>query len=74
MDKKPKRPRDVSQLAKMMVDIASGEIISSTPTAKQKRAAKAGSKGGPARKKSLSPSQRSEIASIAAHARWKKSS
>ena len=23
MDKKPKRPRDVSQLAKMMVDIAS---------------------------------------------------
>jgi hypothetical protein len=25
MTKKPKRPRDVNQLAKMMVDIASGE-------------------------------------------------
>lgn len=28
MDKKPKRPRDPSQLAKMMVDIASGDAQS----------------------------------------------
>jgi hypothetical protein len=38
-----------------------------------KRASKAGTKGGPARAKALTPAQRSEIASIAAAARWKKS-
>jgi len=58
-DVKPtKRPRDPNQLAKLMVDIATGE---------------AGTVGGPARAKALTPDQRSEIASIAAAARWKKS-
>ena len=32
-----------------------------------------GAKGGPARAKKLTPEQRSEIAKIAAEARWKKS-
>jgi hypothetical protein len=69
--KKPKRPRDVSQLAKMMVDIASGEVTA--PTAKQVRAQKGGIAGGAARAQVLTPEQRSQIARQAASARWKKS-
>lgn len=72
MDEKPKRPRDPNQLAKLMVDIASGEEVASEETATEKRASKAGKKGGPARAKALTPAQRSEIASIAAQTRWKK--
>ncbi len=71
-DKKPKRPRDPNQLAKLMVDIASGEEEEAEETKLQKRAAKGGKKGGKARAKALTPAQRSEIASIAAQARWKK--
>lgn len=71
--KTPKRPRDPNQLAKLMVDIASGEASEIEETASAKRASKAGSKGGPARAQALTPQQRSEIASIAAQARWKKS-
>lgn len=71
--KKPKRPRDPNQLAKLMVDIASGEEEEEVKkTATEKRASKAGKKGGPARKKALTPEQRSEIARTAAAARWKK--
>lgn len=69
--KKPKRPRDPNQLAKLMVDIASGEEQDDQPTDAQKRAAKGGEKGGRARAKALTPKERSEIASIAAQARWK---
>jgi hypothetical protein len=60
-DRPPKRPRDPAQLAKLMIDIASGEVEEGQPTAKQARARKAGTKGGPARSKALSPEQRSEI-------------
>jgi hypothetical protein len=67
-EKKPKRPRDPNQLAKLMVDIASGEEEEPELTATQERA----SKGGEGRKKSLTPEQRSEIAKVAAQARWKK--
>jgi hypothetical protein len=42
-----KRPRDPAQLAKLMIDIASGEVEDRPPTARQVRAHKAGSKGGP---------------------------
>jgi hypothetical protein len=72
-DKPLKRPRDPAQLAKLMIDIASGEITEGKPTAKQARAHKAGTKGGPARAKALTSEQRSEIARTAAAARWKKS-
>jgi hypothetical protein len=67
----PKRPRDPAQLAKLMIEIASGEV-ENRPTVKQVRAHKAGSKGGPARAKALTPEQRSEIARTAATARWRK--
>lgn len=72
--KAPKRPRDPNQLAKLMIDIATGEADQPERTTNAERAAKAGSVGGPARAKSLTPEQRSEIASVAAQARWKKQS
>jgi hypothetical protein len=71
-EKTPKRPRDPNQLAKLMVDIATGEAGQPEQSANVKRASKAGAVGGPARAKALTPQQRSEIASIAAQARWKK--
>jgi hypothetical protein len=71
MTKHPKRPRDFSQAAKLVVDIASGEV-SERETPKVARAKKAGSKGGPARALALTPEQRSQIAHLAAQARWKK--
>jgi hypothetical protein len=76
MDKKPKRPRDVSQLAKMMVDIASGEVNQIEDNGKDKAAVALGRKGGliggKARWANLSPEQRSEAAQLAAQARWRK--
>jgi hypothetical protein len=72
MTKRPKRPRDPAQLAKLIVDIATGEVEEGEPTPKEVRARKGGSKGGPARARALSPEQRSEIARAAATARWKK--
>lgn len=72
-EKKPKRPRDPNQLAKLVVDIATGDIDEPERTATEARAAKAGSVGGPARARALTPEQRSRIASVAAQARWKKS-
>lgn len=72
MTDRPKRPRDPNQLAKSIVDIATGEETDQTRTFTEERASKAGRAGGPARAKSLTPKQRSEIASLAAQARWKK--
>jgi len=68
----PKRPRDPNQLAKMMVDIASGEASEPKETVFKTRATKAGLRGGAARANRLSPEQREEIARLAAEARWKK--
>ncbi len=73
MTAKKKRPRDISQRAKLVVDIATGQEEEGAPTPKEVRARKAGKKGGPARAKALTPKQRSEIASLAAAARWKRS-
>lgn len=67
-----KRPADPNQLAKAIVDIATGEASEATPTRAAARASKAGSMGGPARARALTPEQRSEIARVAASARWKK--
>jgi hypothetical protein len=76
MDKKPKRPRDVSQLAKMMVDIASGESVETAPHSKQKdpaavaRGRAGGLKGGAARVSSLTKSERVALSKKAAQSRW----
>jgi hypothetical protein len=82
MTKTPKRPRDTNQLAKLMVDILSGEVEDREPTAEEQgKSAKAvargkagGSKGGRARSVKLTADQRTEIARVAAQTRWKKSS
>ncbi|CAL4868261.1 hypothetical protein MMA231_02536 [Asticcacaulis sp. MM231] len=68
-----KRPADAIGLAVMVAKIATGEIEEGSYTPKVSRAKKGGAKGGPARAKALTPAQRSEIASLAATARWKKS-
>lgn len=73
MDKgSQKRPSDTNKLAKLIVDVATGEKDDTTSEASQ-RARKAGRVGGRARADSLTPEQRSEIARHAAEARWKKS-
>jgi len=65
---------DTNQLAKHIVDIATGEAPDDTRTELQKAAAalgrKGGLKGGKARAASLTPEQRSEIAKKAAAKRW----
>jgi len=71
MTKHPKRPRDPNQLAKSIVALATGETEDREPLAS---ARKGGLKGGKARARALSPAERSEIASAAAQARWKKQS
>ena len=73
-----KRPSDANQLAKLMVDIATGEV-EDEPTAEPRRKNPAavalgklgGEKGGRARANRLSAEQRSAIARRAAEARWK---
>jgi hypothetical protein len=72
MTKQPKRPRDTNQLAKLIVDVATAETETLPDTPREARARKAGAKGGPARARALTPEQRSEIAHLAAQARWKK--
>ena len=69
--KSPKRPRDANQLAKLVVDLATGEENEGS-TELVKAQQRGGLKGGPARAKALTPEQRSEIARLAAEARWKK--
>lgn len=72
--KQPKRPRDPNQLAKLIVDIATGEEAEPAETSTTDRARKAGVVGGPARARVLSPERRKQIASKAASARWNKES
>lgn len=67
-----KRPRDPIQLGKLIVDIATGQVQEPEETPIEKRARAAGKRGGPARATSLTSKQRSEIARVAAAARWKK--
>jgi len=68
-EKHPKRPRDLNQWAKHMVDLATGEAQETSKAAGQQ---KGGVAGSAARTAALTPEQRSEIARVAASARWKK--
>jgi hypothetical protein len=72
----PKRPRDPNQLAKSIIDIATGQKPDRDPTpeeqGKDPAAVALGKKGGSARADKLSPSHRSKIAAKAAKARWTK--
>jgi len=69
----PKRPRDLNQLAKMVVDIATGEAqdtISAKKRDPQLRGRAGGIKGGSARAAKLTGTEKREIAIKAADARW----
>lgn len=70
MPNKPKRPRDANQLAKFIVDTATGEKPEYKPDTSGQR--KGGAKGGKVKARLLTPEERSEAAQIAAAARWKK--
>ena len=73
-----KRPRDLNQLAKLVVDIASGEVEDTVSP--QKRAPESvkgrpgGLKGGKARAAAMTGSDRTEVARKAAQTRWQRSS
>lgn len=72
-----KRPRDPVELGKLIGDILTGQVEDATPDDGKNPAAVAlgklgGAKGGKARASALSPSERREMASRAAAARWKK--
>ena len=73
--KKPSRPRDPNQLAKLILDMTTGEIPNDSPKGPEPQETtwrrKGGRKGGKARAKALSPGKRSAIAKKAAAARWR---
>jgi hypothetical protein len=72
-----RRPRDPNQLAKLIADMASGEIPADTVASEGKNPAAValgrlgGLKGGKARAASMTAKQRSAVAKKAAKARWK---
>jgi hypothetical protein len=75
------RPRDSNQLAKLIVDIAAGQV-EDKPDSRPKDTGKdpaavslgrrGGMKGGKARAEKLTPEQRAEIARKAARTRWER--
>jgi hypothetical protein len=72
-----KRPRDPNELAKRIVDIATGQAEDQDPDEGKDPAAvslgrRGGLKGGKARAEKLSARRRKQIAEKAAAARWKK--
>lgn len=73
---KPKRPRDVNELAKLIAGIATGEVQDKDPNEGRegfiKRARAGGLKGGKARATKLSSEKRTKIAKKAAEKRWDK--
>jgi hypothetical protein len=70
------RPRDPIQLAKLIGDIATGQVVDAVEDGKDENAVAAGrrggEKGGHARARSLSAEDRSRIATSAAAKRWAK--
>ena len=73
---KPKRPRDPNQLAKAIVDLAIGERtdvvkVNAFNIHAVELGRLGGLKGGKARARKLSKTQRIRIAKAAARARWK---
>lgn len=78
MPKRSSKPRDVNQLAKSIVDQATGDAPPAEAEPTKNPAAVAlgrlgGLKGGKVRARRLSKDQRSAIAKKAAMARWKSS-
>lgn len=81
MSEHSKRPRDANQLAKLIVDMSTGEVPKDEPPAQREKNPAAialgrlgASKGGHARAQKLSEEERRAIARRAAETRWKKAS
>jgi hypothetical protein len=75
MDKiaKNKRPTDINQRAKLIVDIATGKVEENTEeNIFVESGRKGGLKGGKARAEKLTAEQRKEIAKKGAQKRWNK--
>jgi hypothetical protein len=66
------RPRDPAQLAKLIVDIATGEVEDCIDDGRDSAAAALGRKGGRARAATMTPERRAEIARKAAAKRWQR--
>lgn len=67
-----KRPRDPLQLAKLIGDIATGQVEDREPVGKAPKRTIGGSKGGKVRASNMTPEQRADAARLAAQARWRK--
>lgn len=71
-----KRPRDPRQLGNLIVEIATGQVEDRDDDGKDEAVSELGRlgglKGGKARAEKLSPERRSEIARVAAKARYAK--
>ncbi len=77
-DRSRKRPRDVNELARELVDEATGEVPPFDPNEGKDPAAvelgrRGGLKGGRARADKMTPEERRDSARKAALARWKRS-
>lgn len=78
--KKSKRPRDTNQLARRIVDIATGDVDDREPTPEEQGkdpaavslGRRGGLKGGKARAEKMTAKERSAVARKAAAARWTK--
>jgi hypothetical protein len=66
------RPRDPLALAKLIGDIATGQVVDAMEDGKDPLAAAMGRKGGAARAHGLSEERRKDIARKAAAGRWGK--
>jgi hypothetical protein len=65
-----KRPRDPVQFAKLIGDIATGQVEDAHDDGKDAAAAEMGRKGGTARAAKLTAEERAEIARKGAAKRW----
>ena len=78
MAKHPKRPRDTNQLAKLMVDILTGQVVDRAPAPDEEGkdpaavslGRRGGLKGGKARAAKMTAAERSAAAKRAAESRW----
>ena len=66
------RPRDPIALAKLIGDIATGQVVDGVDDGKDEAAASRGRRGGLARASTMTPDRRAKDAQKAANARWAK--
>jgi ubiquinone biosynthesis protein UbiJ len=64
------RPRDPIALAKLIGDIATGQVVDAVDDGKDAAAQESGRKGAAIRASNLTPQRRAEIARKAAAKRW----